>query len=107
MIAKIQCQKIKKFLSCYHRLLRPSIASGGEEGEMGSVGSRLARKTCFALIVLGIYAGSQRLTSSGLHHISGMVSGAAGVMLTLGGAATQPTMMETGGRNGFTGLADG
>jgi hypothetical protein len=74
---------------------------------MGSVGSRLARKTCFALIVLGIYAGSQRLTSSGLHHISGMVSGAAGVMLTLGGAATQPTMIETGGRYGFTGLADG
>jgi len=74
---------------------------------MGGVGFRIARKTWFALIVLGIYTGSERSTSSGLRHISGTVSGAAGVMLSLGIAATQSTMTDPGGGYGFTGLADG
>lgn len=74
---------------------------------MGGVGFRIARKTWFALIVLGIYTGSERSTSSGLRHISGTVSGAAGVMLSLGIAATQSTMTDLGGGYGFTGLTDG
>lgn len=64
---------------------------------MSGVGSRLATKTCFALIVLGICTGSQRSTRSGLHHISGTASGAA---------ATQSIITDPGGGHGFTGLAD-
>jgi hypothetical protein len=66
---------LRFFESRYHRLLRLNSSRLEGRVKMSGVGSRLARKTCFALIVLGICTG-QRSTGSGLHHISGTASGA-------------------------------
>ncbi len=44
---------------------------------------------------------------SRLHDVSGTVSGAAGVTLSLGGGVTQSALTDSGGGSGLTGLADG